>query len=94
MITTSEDEVAEEMDKVANEADEDLSQGEDNAGDDSEVEMEVSGVSCKMQGQWSNTMLAERIAWRQGNTLWDLWDLMQWQVEETERQEEILWDQA
>ena len=39
-------------------------------------------------------MMAERIMWRQGNSLSALSDLMQWQVEAMEHQEEILWDQA
>ena len=68
LIAALEDEVAEEMDKAANEVDKDSSQGKDNAGDDSEMEMEVGSVSREMQGQWLNMTLAEWIAWRQGDT--------------------------
>jgi len=94
VIATSEDEVAKEMGKAVDEADEDSSQGEDDVGDNSEVETEVGGISHETQSQWSNVTLVEWIAWRRGNSLLAHIDHMQWQVEVTECQEEILRDQV
>ena len=76
------------------EVDDDSYQGEENMGNDSDTETKVGSVSCETRGQWQNMSLAECMMWRQGNALADIWDLMQWQVEVTERQEELLWEQA
>jgi len=93
IIDASEDEVAEEMAQAADDTEEITSHGEDEA-ETSDVETEVSGVSHATHTQWLNATLAERIAWRQGDSMSLLIDLMQWQVEASERQEEVLRDQA
>jgi len=94
IINASEDEVAKEMAQAADETEEVVSQGKDEAEEISKAETEVGSISCATHSQWSNVTLAERITWRQGDSMSSLIDLMQWQVEVTERQEEILRDQV
>jgi len=79
---------------VDKEADDNLYQGEENAGNSSNMETEVGSISHETHSQWKNMSLVECITWRQGNALADLRDLMQWQVEVMEQQEELLQEQA
>ena len=58
IIAASEDEVAKEMAKAAEEVDRDLSPGEDDVGNDLEAETKVGGVSRETHSQWSNATLA------------------------------------
>jgi len=71
-----------------------MSQGEDEAEEDSKVEMEVGGVSRETHSQWSNVTLAERIAWRPRRLHVVTHRLDAVAGGGDERQEEILWDQA